>query len=81
MYVEYILRWRDEAYMTPPGASARDLFHVGVKRMVGYLGGHVPIARERKRFRLGAIEPCPVAEIPTASPIRQNSRHGIKRAA
>ncbi len=44
------LRWHREAYMEPPpGASARDLFHVGVNQLVGYLGGYTSIARGEKR--------------------------------
>jgi hypothetical protein len=36
------LRWHRETYMTPPpGASARDLLHVGVNRMASYLHGYV----------------------------------------
>jgi hypothetical protein len=45
------LRWHREAYMTPPdGASARDLFHVGVNQLVAHLDGYVCIARGEKRF-------------------------------
>ncbi|MGA7501269.1 MAG: hypothetical protein WBX00_31435 [Isosphaeraceae bacterium] len=42
------LRWH-RAY-EPPGLSARDLFHVGVNRLVGHLNGYVSIARGEKRF-------------------------------
>jgi DNA-binding MltR family transcriptional regulator len=45
------LRWHRQAYMEPPpGASARDLFHVGVNQLVGHLDGYVSIARGEKRF-------------------------------
>ncbi|MDB5311620.1 MAG: hypothetical protein JWO38_5822 [Gemmataceae bacterium] len=44
------LRWHREAFMKPPpGATARDLFHVGVNQLVGHLGGVVSIARGEKR--------------------------------
>jgi DNA-binding MltR family transcriptional regulator len=45
------LRWHRETYMEPPpGVTARDLFHVGVNHLVGYLDGYVSIARGEKRF-------------------------------
>lgn len=45
------LRWYRETYIEPPpGVSARDLFHVGVNRLVGYLDGYVSAARGEKRF-------------------------------
>jgi hypothetical protein len=45
------LRWHRETYMTPPpDASARDLFHVGVNRLVSYLRGYVLVARGENRF-------------------------------
>jgi hypothetical protein len=37
--------------MQPPaGASSRDLFHVGVHQLVGYLDGYVSIVRSEKRL-------------------------------
>lgn len=45
------LQLHREVFMTPPpGASARDLFHVGVNQLVGYLHGYVSIVRGEKRF-------------------------------
>ncbi len=45
------LRWHRQAYMEPPpGASARDLFHVGVNQLVAHLNGCISIARGEKRF-------------------------------
>lgn len=45
------LRWHSTAYMEPPpGASERDLFHVGVNQLVCHLGGVVSIARGGKRM-------------------------------
>jgi hypothetical protein len=40
----------------PPGASARDLFHVGVNRLVSCLDGYVSVVRREKRFPLAAID-------------------------
>ena len=43
------LKWHRIAYMTPPaGASARDLFNVGVNQLVCHLGGITSIARGSK---------------------------------
>lgn len=45
------LQWHRVAFVEPPaGASARDLFHVGVNQLAGYLHGYVSVARGEKRF-------------------------------
>ncbi len=45
------LRWHRMAYIEPPpGASARDLYYVGVNQLVCHLNGLGPIARSQKRM-------------------------------
>jgi DNA-binding MltR family transcriptional regulator len=45
-----LLKWHRTSYMQPPeDASARELFHVGVNILAGYLGGVASIARGNKR--------------------------------
>ena len=47
----HALKWHRVAFVTPPaGVSARDLFHVGVNQLAGYLHGYVSVARGEKRF-------------------------------
>jgi hypothetical protein len=45
------LEWHRISYMVPPdGVSARDLFNVGLNRVVSYLSGIVSLARHEKRL-------------------------------
>jgi hypothetical protein len=45
------LLWHRKAYMLPPdGVAPRDLFYVGVHRLVAHLNGVVSIARSEKRI-------------------------------
>jgi DNA-binding MltR family transcriptional regulator len=45
------LKWHREAYMKPPeGATARELYHVGLNQLVCHLSGVVSIARGEKRM-------------------------------
>lgn len=44
------LRWHSISYMKPPdGASARDLFNVGLNQVAAHLSGVVSVARLEKR--------------------------------
>jgi len=47
------LKWHRTTYAEPPGdASERDLFHVGVNRLVCYLNGIVSVARLERRAKV-----------------------------
>ena len=44
------LKWHRTSYMEPPaGASARDLFNVGLNQVASHLAGIVSVARFEKR--------------------------------
>ncbi|WP_390844328.1 MltR family transcriptional regulator [Anatilimnocola floriformis] len=44
------LQWHRKTYMEPPaGAAPRELFNVGVNRLVGHLSGIVSVARSARR--------------------------------